>query len=133
MSALDEEYLTVAEAAALLRVAPSTVRRWIREGQVPAYRFGQRRVAIRRTDLDAVITPMRPNEQRVSRMTGDERTIAEAQDRRLTPEEVERGMAAFERLQELSEEIMAKRGGKPFSPSWKILNELRDERTRQLG
>ena len=35
MRAVDEEFVTVAEAAALLRVAPSTVRRWIREGDVP--------------------------------------------------------------------------------------------------
>jgi hypothetical protein len=32
----------------------------------------------------------------------------------------------------LREEITARRGGKPFPPSWKVLNELRDERTRQL-
>ena len=32
----------------------------------------------------------------------------------------------------LNEEILAERGGKLFSPSWEILNELRDERTRQL-
>ena len=58
--AVDEEYVTVAEAATLLRVAPSTVRRWIREGDVPAYRIGRRRVALRRDDLANLITPARP-------------------------------------------------------------------------
>jgi excisionase family DNA binding protein len=50
MRALDEEFLTVAEAATLLRVAPSTIRRWIREGDVPAHRIGRRRVALLRAD-----------------------------------------------------------------------------------
>ena len=57
MRAVDEEYLTVAEAATLLRVAPSTIRRWIREGDVPAYRIGRRRVALKRDDLSNLITP----------------------------------------------------------------------------
>ncbi len=60
MRALDEEYVTVAEAATLLRVAPSTIRRWIREGDVPAHRIGRRRVALRRADLARLITPARP-------------------------------------------------------------------------
>ena len=51
MHALDDQLLTVAEVAELLRVAPSTVRRWIRAGEVRAYRAGKRRVAVRRADL----------------------------------------------------------------------------------
>ena len=133
MSAPDEEYLTATEAAALPRVAPSTVRRWIRAGQLPAYRFGQRRVAIRRTDLDEVITPVRPIGQRASRMPGNDRTDAEVRNRRLTPEDVERGLTALEHAQQISRQILAERGEELFSPSWEILNELRDERTRQLG
>jgi excisionase family DNA binding protein len=128
MPALDEEYLTVSEAATLLRVAPSTVRRWIREGDVRAYRLGQRRIGIRRADLDTLITPVHPSAERVSKMTGDEQT----EIRRMTPEEQQRGLAALEHARRLNEEILAERGGKPFSPSWEILNELRDERTRQL-
>ena len=57
MRALDEDYVTVTEAATLLRVAPSTVRRWIRDGDVPAYRIGRRRVALKRDDLSNLITP----------------------------------------------------------------------------
>ena len=40
MHILDDDLLTVAEAATLLRVARSTVRRWIREGNVPVQRLG---------------------------------------------------------------------------------------------
>ena len=59
MRAGDEEFFTVAEAATLLRVAPSTVRRWIREGDVLAHHIGRRRVALRRADLARLITPAR--------------------------------------------------------------------------
>jgi hypothetical protein len=60
-------------------------------------------------------------------MTTENRPI-----RRLTPEEQQRGLEALERVDVLQQQIRARRGGKPFPPSWKVLNELRDERTRQL-
>ena len=128
MTALDEEYLTITEAVTLLRVAPSTIRRWIREGDVPAYRLGQRRVALRRGDLATLITPVPSRAEGVSKMSGDEHP----EIRRMTPEEQRRGLAALEHARRLNEEILAERGGKPFSPSWEIINEMRDERTRQL-
>lgn len=124
-----DEYLTVTEAATLLRVAPSTVRRWIREGDVSAYRLGQRRIGLRRGDLAALIAPVRAKTEAPDALTRDEHP----EIRRLTPEEKQRGLAALERMTALSDEIMAERGGKPFSPSWELLNEARDERSRQLG
>jgi hypothetical protein len=36
-------------------------------------------------------------------------------------------------IQEINKEIMARRGGKPISPSWKIINEMRDERMREVS
>jgi excisionase family DNA binding protein len=128
MHALDEEYLTVAEAATLLRVAPSTVRRWIRAGDVRAYRLGQRRIGLRRVDLDGLVRPVQPSAEHVMRMTSEE----QPEIPRMTLEEQQRGREALERVRRLNEQILAERGGKRFSPSWEILNELRDERTRQL-
>ena len=125
---LHNEYVTVKEAATLLRVAPSTIRRWIREGDVSAYRLGQRRIGLRRRDLDVLITPVRAERSGTSTVSGEE-----DKPRRLTPEEKERGLAAMARLKALSDEILAERGGKPFSPSWELLNEARDERSRQPG
>ncbi len=125
MSAVDEEYLTVAEAATLLRVAPSTVRRWIREGDVPAYRIGRRRVALKRDDLSNLITPARPG---VELADGQERV-----PRRLTPEEVQQALEVMDRIQQRAKEITARRGGKLFPPAWITINEQRDERTRQLS
>jgi excisionase family DNA binding protein len=129
MHAVDEEYLTVAEAATLLRVAPSTIRRWIREGDVPAHRIGRRRVALRRADLARLITPARPGVETKGNSAGDEPVVG----RRLTPEEKQRALEAMDRAQELAEEIQARRGGKLFPPSWITINEQRDERTRQLS
>jgi excisionase family DNA binding protein len=129
MRAVDEEYVTVAEAATLLRVAPSTVRRWIRDGDVPAYRIGRRRVALKRDDLSNLITPARPGMETSSEVVGDERW----EPRRLTPEEQQQALEALDRAQRHAGETRARRGGKLFPPSWITINEQRDERTRQLS
>lgn len=129
MQAIENEYVTVAEAAALLRVAPSTVRRWIREGDVAAYRLGQRRIGLRRGDLASLITPVRKEQERES----DDPEAEFGRIRRLTPEEQQRGLEAMERMKALSDKILAERGGVPFSNSWELINEARDERSRQLG
>ena len=129
MRALDEEYLTVAEAATLLRVAPSTVRRWIRDGDVPAYRVGRRRVALKRDDLSNLIRPARPVGGTGGAVAGDEKW----EPRRLTPEEKRQALAAMDRAQELARRTFEERGGKLFPPSWITINEQRDERTRQLS
>lgn len=51
------EFLTIREAANVLRVSQSTVRNAIRRGELPAYRFGSRggtiRIAV--TDLDKYV------------------------------------------------------------------------------
>jgi excisionase family DNA binding protein len=129
MSAVDEEYLTVAEAATLLRVAPSTVRRWIREGDVPAHRIGRRRVALRRADLARLITPARPAAETKGDMAVNEPVVG----RRLTLEEVQQALDALDRAQRHAKETRARRGGKLFPPAWITINEQRDERTRQLS
>lgn len=129
MPAIDEDFITVAEAATLLRVAPSTVRRWIRQGDVPAYRIGQRRVALRRGDLATLITPTQPAIKAGGTQAGGE----PVEIRRLTPEERQRGLEAMDRLKELRKRTLAERGGKLFPPSWETINEMRDERTRQLS
>ena len=129
MRSLDEEYVTVAKAATLLRVAPSTVRRWIREGDVPAHRIGRRRVALRRADLARLIRPARPAAEMKNNAAVDDPFVG----RRLTPEEVQQALEALDRAQRHADETQARRGGKLFPPSWITINEQRDERTRQLS
>ena len=53
-TATPEEYLTVAEIAATLKLNQQTVRNWIDRGELPALRVG-RRVRVRRSDFDALI------------------------------------------------------------------------------
>jgi excisionase family DNA binding protein len=48
----DDPWLTVAEIADELRVNPATVRLWVSKGALPATRAGQRKLLIRRSDLD---------------------------------------------------------------------------------
>ncbi|MCD6032015.1 MAG: hypothetical protein K0S78_4197 [Thermomicrobiales bacterium] len=129
MSAVEEEYLTVAEAATLLRVAPSTVRRWIRDGDVPAYRIGRRRVALKRDDLSTLITPARPGAETSGNLGDDQ----DWEPRRLTPDEQQRALEALDRAQALAKRTFEERGGKLFPPAWITINEQRDERTRQLS
>jgi excisionase family DNA binding protein len=129
MRALDEEHVTVAEAATLLRVAPSTIRRWIREGDVLAHRIGRRRVALRRADLARLIAPARPSPETKGNVAVDEPIVG----RRLTPEEKQHALEVMERARRHAAKIQARRGGKLFPPSWITINEQRDERTRQLS
>lgn len=51
----DDPWLTVAEIAAELRVNPATVRLWVSKGQLPATRAGQRKLLIRRSDIDRLL------------------------------------------------------------------------------
>lgn len=48
--------LTVSEASEVLRVSPDTIRRWIREQRIPAYKAGKR-VLLNETDVHAFIEP----------------------------------------------------------------------------
>ena len=38
----EDLFLTVDEAAAMLKVKSSTVRQWVRDGRIPCYRLGPR-------------------------------------------------------------------------------------------
>ncbi len=128
-SILDEELVTIAEAARVLRVSPSTIRRWIGEGDLPAYRVGHRRVRVRKPDLARLITqPARQGSERAPLPGGEPFLV-----RPLTADEQRRALAAIEESKRLHAEQLAQRGGKRFSPSWILINEARDERSRDLS
>ena len=54
-SAQEDDYLTVSEIAARLKVNPQTVRNWITRDELRAVRVGARRVRILRADLDSFL------------------------------------------------------------------------------
>jgi excisionase family DNA binding protein len=56
---VDDPWLTVAEIAEELRVNPATVRLWVSKGTLPAKRAGQRKLLIRRSDLDRMLAVTR--------------------------------------------------------------------------
>jgi excisionase family DNA binding protein len=51
---MPDEFLTVAEVAATLKLNQQTVRNWIDQGSLPAVRVG-RRVRIKRADFERIL------------------------------------------------------------------------------
>jgi len=54
------KYATVKEAAEMLGVNSATVRRWIDAELIKAYRLGPRMLRVKRSDLDALLSPIDP-------------------------------------------------------------------------
>lgn len=103
------DYLSVAEAATILKVTESTVRRWIRRGDLPAYRTGRRGVRVKREDLEREINPF----VEFQRMQ-DEPTLPEVIEelrRPLSEEKRKQWRAAIENARRLAAAMLAERGG----------------------
>ena len=130
MALVDETYVTVAQAAEILKVSRSTLWRWIDQRDLPAYRFGQRRVLIREDDLKRLITPARGEKGEGMMEIEKER---ERLSRPLTKQEQKQALAALEAARQLRAQMLERRGGKPFSDSTEIVREMREERTRELS
>lgn len=56
---IQDKLYTADQAAELLGVSPWTIRRWVREGQLRAFRVG-RLVRIAASDMDAMLTTVEP-------------------------------------------------------------------------
>lgn len=61
-SSQETDYYTVAQAAKVLDVSPSTIWRWIKAAKLPAYRVGARKIRIKKEELFTIITPARAKE-----------------------------------------------------------------------
>ena len=57
----DDPWLTLAEIAEELRVNPATVRQWISRGRLNAMRAGQRKLLVRRSELDRMLALTDPS------------------------------------------------------------------------
>lgn len=61
--ATDDPWLTLAEIAQELRVGPATVRLWISRGRLKAMRPGQRKLLVRRSELQRMLDGSDPPQQ----------------------------------------------------------------------
>ena len=57
----DDPWLTLAEIAEELRVNPATVRLWVSRGRLKAMRAGQRKLLVRRSELDRMLVSTDPS------------------------------------------------------------------------
>lgn len=53
-----DQMLSYRQAGELLGVSSDSVRRWVTQGRLPAYRLSRQVVRIKRKDLDAVLVPV---------------------------------------------------------------------------
>jgi excisionase family DNA binding protein len=120
----DFDLLTIAEAAKLLKVSAVTLHRWIKQGRLPAYHVGPRKVRIKRSDLTKLLTLSTREE--VSAVP--ERITV----RPLTDAEVREGLEALQESEALIQRLRERRQGQPLAPSWPLIRKEREERSQRL-
>ena len=126
-----EEYVTVPQAARLLKVSTPTVWRWIKAGKLPALRVGERSVRIKGSDLDRVIRPAGEGRGAPESVGRYRPAILTGPRGPLSDEEAERRLAALERADASRAEQLTRRGGKPYSSSTALVDEAREELSRR--
>lgn len=77
-----DELLTVKEAAALLKVSPYTIYRWVSAGRLPGVRYGRRVLRLRRSDVETA----RVSQDAHAQVRSETETDAELADLREFPE-----------------------------------------------
>ncbi|MBV9279425.1 MAG: helix-turn-helix domain-containing protein [Chloroflexi bacterium] len=117
-----DQLLTAAQAARLLGVHLSTVRRWIARGKLPAYRVGDKGVRVRYDDVLALLSPL--NREKGGPVT----QVKHIAERFLTEEEKRRGLEALDELELLDREL----GEEPLTDSTELIRQMREERTAEL-
>jgi len=129
-----DEFITVSEAAKALRVSVPTIKRWLKDGRIPAYHLGPRYIRIRRADLSRVVTPVR---EEVSWMP--DRPLRELAPipttltvKPLTGAQIAQLDKAIQGTQEVIEMIRTRRNGEPLASSWPILHEIREDRAKRF-
>ncbi len=120
-------YLTVGQAAEELAVHPSTIRRWIDAGRLPAFRLGEKRIGVRRFDLARLVAPRPPRIGQGARRSEVDRAVVSPP----TEAERRRGLRALATLGRLGRVIENRHGGL-IPASWELLNQSHDERSRDL-
>lgn len=117
------DLLTLAEVAHLLKVSTVTLRRWIKQGRLPAYHVGPRKVRIHRSDMTKALAPTYQQE---------EVSAAQKIIRPLTDEQITQGIQALKEADAVIEAIRSRRKGKPLRSSVPIIHRSREQRSKQL-
>lgn len=55
---MGQAIISVSDAAAMTGVCSKTIRRWIADGRLPAYRVGPKLIRVDIDDLAALLTPV---------------------------------------------------------------------------
>ncbi len=126
---IDTDLLTISETAKLLKISTVTVHRWIKQGRLPVYHAGPRKVRIRRRDLATVLTPTFGEEVSSMKVMPISTTLTV---RPMTEEEAQRGLEALERDRASRAQMLAEHGGKPLSSTAPLIRKAREERSKQL-
>lgn len=132
------ELLTIQEVASLLKVNPITVRRQIAAGRLPAVKIG-RHVRVKKEAVESLLSPIRPKlpgqpPATLQEQGGGRKELRPIVPHLLTAAEKRRGLAALENLHRLQDELLKKTGGELVTPpSWELLDEARDQRSRDLS
>ncbi len=123
MTTVEHEYLTIAEAAALLRVSKATIRRSISAGQIPVVRIGRRNIRIRRHALQ----PDRAPRDDHSDPDWWKKYILPSPPPRFTEEEL------MARIEAIHAQQIEDNEGVPYRDSLELIHEARDERDEHLA
>jgi excisionase family DNA binding protein len=125
------EYYTVAEAAAKLKVSPSTVRRWVKRGVLPSVQLDAAGLCIKRRDVEARLHSERLHTNAVGKRPKWEEMAEKYGIRPITDEEAAHALETIERLKVLHAEMLARRGGVPLAESWPDIREAREEESKR--
>ncbi|MGI8826523.1 MAG: excisionase family DNA-binding protein [Chloroflexota bacterium] len=121
------QFLTVSQAAGILAVHSSTVRRWIHDGRLPAYRIGDKGVRVVLTDVVGLARSLGQAAEKEGYMSAAEKLGILP----LTEKEQEAAFAASAAAQSFREKLRQEHGDNA-PQAWQLLNEAREQRTGEL-
>ncbi len=123
------EWLSIAEAAVVWKVSKITVHRWIKQGRVPAYHLGPRKIRLRAADVGALPTPVHAasasGKDALMMVAGDMLVTTELTLPRMTEEQAAELREIMRRIDENAARIRARSG--IHASSDPLIRQMRDD------